>query len=133
MHSYVDTGCLSPEAVSDRSSPGAVGAVMDRPALDRQCQLGFLDNGFRCDMPAVAYVEFHMVGHCRRFDCDEHGNACGVVCAIHVDALEYTAECTAAEMQPGALGRLFNRAARCPSCRKTLLSATDILQAVVTL
>jgi hypothetical protein len=99
-----------------------------------QCDLGFLDNGFRCALPAVAYVEFHMVGHCKRFDCDEHGNACGFVCADHLDALEYTAQCTAAEMQPTALSRrLFNRAARCPTCGRTLLTASDILQAVVAL
>ena len=98
-----------------------------------QCQLGFLDNGFRCALPAVAYVEFHMVGHCQRFDCDAHGNACGLVCADHLDALEYTAQCTAAEMQPTGLWRLFNRVARCPTCGKTLLSASDILQAVVAL
>ena len=60
-------------------------------ALAPQCELGFLDNGFRCALPAVAYVEFHMVGHCQRFDCDAHGNACGYVCADHLDALEYTA------------------------------------------
>ena len=99
----------------------------------RSVELGFLDNGFRCALPAVAYVEFHMVGHCQRFDCDAHGNACGFVCADHLDALEYTAQCTAAEMQPTALRRLFNRVARCPSCGKTLLSASDILQAVVAL
>ena len=102
---------------------------MNRP----QCQVGFLDNGFRCALPAVAYVEFHMVGHCQRFDCDAHGNACGYVCADHLDALEYTAQCTAAEMQPTALQRLFNRVAPCPTCGKTLLSASDILQAVVAL
>jgi len=102
--------------------------------LAPQCDLGFLDNGFRCALPAVAYVEFHMVGHCKRFDCDAHGNACGLVCADHLDALEYTAECTAAEMQPTALSRrLFKRAARCPTCGRTLLSASDILQAVVAL
>jgi hypothetical protein len=78
-------------------------------------------------------VEFHMVGHCQRFDCDTHGNACGVVCAVHLDALEYTAQCTAEEMQPGTLRRLFNRVAQCPSCGRTLLGATDILQAVMTL
>ena len=100
-----------------------------RPAVST----GFLDNGFRCALPAVAYVEFHMVGHCQRFDCDAHGNACGFVCADHLDALEYTAQCTAAEMEPTALQRLFNRVARCTSCGKTLLSASDILQAVVAL
>ena len=98
-----------------------------------QCQLGFLDNGFRCALQAVAYVKFHMVGHCQRFDCDAHGNACGLVCADHLDALEYTAQCTAAEMQPTALRRLFNRPARCPTCGRPLLSASDILQAVVAL
>jgi hypothetical protein len=50
-----------------------------------------------------------------------------------LDALEYTAQCTAAEMQPTALRRLFNRVARCPTCGRTLLSASDILQAVVAL
>jgi hypothetical protein len=115
------------------SRQAAVRSVIGRKAPAPQCQLGFLDNGFRCALPAVAYVEFHMVGHCQRFDCDAHGNACGVVCADHLDALEYTAQCTAAEMQPTAVRRLFNRVARCPTCRKTLLSASDILQAVVAL
>lgn len=50
--------------------------------------------------PAAAYVEFHMVGYCKRDDCDEDGNACGFVCADHLDALEYTAECTARELHP---------------------------------
>jgi hypothetical protein len=116
------------------SRPAAVRDLNCHGALAPQCQLGFLDNGFRCALQAVAYVEFHMVGHCQRFDCDAHGNACGYVCADHLDALEYTAQCTAAEMQPTALSRrLFNRAARCPTCGRTLLSASDILQAVVAL
>jgi hypothetical protein len=115
---------------------GAVRAVIGHNDLAPQCQLGFLDNGFRCALPASAYVEFHMVGHCQRFDCDAHGNACGFVCADHLDALEYTAECTVAEMQPPALShRLLKRkrVARCPTCGKTLLGASDILQAVVAL
>lgn len=138
MRSDVMIGSPAPDRISNRTP------VMTPPAVDRavighgdfapQCQLGFLDNGFRCALQAVAYVEFHMVGHCQRFDCDAHGNACGYVCADHLDALEYTAECTAAEMQPTALlQRLFNRVARCPTCGKTLLSASDILQVVVAL
>ena len=138
MYADLEAGCLAPDRISNRTP------VMSRPAADcavdrhgapaPQCQLGFLDNGFRCALPAVAYVEFHMVGHCQRFDCDAHGNACGYVCADHLDALEYTAQCTAAEMQPTALSRLlFNRVAQCPTCGKTLLSASDILQAVVAL
>jgi len=137
MHSVVDAGCLAPDRISNRtplmSRPAAVRAVIGHGGLAPQCQLGFLDNGFRCALPAVAYVEFHMVGHCQRFDCDAHGNACGLVCADHLDALEYTAQCTAAEMQPTVLRRLFNRVARCPTCGKALLSASDILQAVVAL
>ena len=115
------------------SRPATVRATIGHNARAPQCQLGFLDNGFRCSLPAVAYVEFHMVGHCQRFDCDVHGNACGVVCADHLDALDYTAQCTAAEMQPTALRRLVKRVALCPTCGKTLLSASDILQAVVAL
>jgi hypothetical protein len=115
------------------SRPAAVRAAIGHSAVAPQCQLGFLDNGFRCALRAVAYVEFHMVGHCQRFDCDTHGNACGFVCADHLDALEYTAQCAAAEMQPTALQRLFNRVSQCPTCGKTLLSASDILQAVVRL
>jgi hypothetical protein len=137
MYSDVDGACLAPDRISNRtplmSSPVGVRAVIDASARAPQCQLGFLDNGFRCALPAVAYVEFHMVGHCQRFDCDAHGNACGFVCADHVDALEYTAQCTAAEMQPTALRRLFNGAARCPTCGRKLLCASDILQAVVAL
>jgi hypothetical protein len=138
MYSDVEARCLSPGPISNRtplmSRPAAVRAVNGHGALAPQCQLGFLDNGYRCALPAVAYVEFHMVGHCQRFDCDADGNACGYVCADHLDALEYTAQCTAAEMRPTALSRrLFNRVARCPTCEKTLLSASDILQAVVTL
>ena len=137
MRSDVDAGCLAPDQISNRTAlmgrPAAVRSVICDSALAPQCELGFLDNGFRCALPAVAYVEFHMVGHCQRFDCDAHGNACGFVCADHLDALEHTAQCTAAEMQPTALQRLFNRVARCTSCGKTLLSASEILQAVVAL
>lgn len=97
-----------------------------------RCEVGYLSNGFRCSQPAVAYVEFHMVGHCRRFDCDADGNACGLVCDEHLDAFEYTACCTAEEMQPMVLSRwLFNRVAQCPTCDKPLANASDILQAVV--
>src|SRR3954468_10712047 len=137
MCSDVEAGCLGPDRISNRTPlmirPVAVSEVNGQGALAPQCQLGFLDNGFRCALPAVAYVEFHMVGHCQRFDCDAHGNACGYVCAGHLDALEYTAECTAAEMKPTGLRRLFNRVAQCPTCGKELLSAYDILQAVVAL
>jgi hypothetical protein len=112
--------------------PAALRAVIGRGNLAPLCELGFLDNGFRCALPAVAYVEFHMVAHCQRFDCDAHGNACGFVCALHRDALEYTAQCTAAEMQPTAVSRwLFNRVARCPTCGIAILRTSDILQAVV--
>jgi hypothetical protein len=116
------------------SHPVALRAVIGHRNLTPQCELGFLDNGLRCAQPVMAYVEFHMVGHCRRFDCDARGNACGFVCADHRDALEYTAQCTAEEMQPTSLSRrLFSRVARCPTCGITLLSASDILQVVVTL
>jgi hypothetical protein len=111
----------------------AIRAAIGRSTFDQQCQLGFPDTGFRCTSPAVAYVEFHMVGHCQRFDCDAHGNACGFVCGDHLDALDDSAQYTAAETQPTALRRLFKRAAQCPTCGKTLLCASDILQAVVAL
>ena len=137
MHADVDAGCLASDRISNRtplmSRSAAVRGVIGHGAFAPHCQLGFLDNGFRCALPAAAYVEFHMVGYCRRFDCDAQGNACGFVCADHLDALEYTAQCTATEMQPTALQRLFNRVARCTSCGRTLLSASDILQAVVAL
>jgi hypothetical protein len=137
MCSDVMIGCPAPDRVSNRTSltspSPAIGAMICNGDFVPQCQLGFLDNGFRCGVPAVAYVEFHMVGHCQRFDCDANGNACGFVCADHLDALEYTAECTAAEMQPTGLRRLSKRFARCSTCGKVLLSASDILQAVVTL
>lgn len=138
MHSDVEAGCLTPNRISNTTPlmirPAAVADVNGHAAPTPQCQLGFLDNGFRCALPAVAYVESHMVGHCQRFDCDARGNACGYVCADHLDALEYTAECTAAEMQPTALlQRLLKRVGRCPTCGKTILSVSDILQVVVAL
>lgn len=137
MHSEIDAGRRAADLIPNGdllvSRPAGSRSVTGQGAIAPQCQLGFLDNGFRCSLPAVAYVEFHMVGFCRRFDCDAHGNACGLVCADHLDALEYTAQCMAAEMQPTALRRLFKRVAQCPSCGKMLLSATDILQAVVSL
>ncbi|WP_242660915.1 hypothetical protein [Mycobacterium alsense] len=99
-----------------------------------QCRLAFLDNGFRCTQPAAAYVEFHMVGYCKRFDCDEDGNACGYVCAAHLDALDYTAECTVRELQPPTRARWRSRRiVRCPSCDRSIRSASDILQVVVML
>lgn len=131
MQSNFEPRCLVPQSLSDESCGGTVGTLLDRMSRDLKCELGFLDDGFRCALPAVAYVEFHMVGHCRRFDCDPYGNACGVVCVDHLDALHYTAQCTASEMQPSALRRLFTRVARCPSCGRTLLGASDILQVVV--
>jgi hypothetical protein len=123
------------DRISDRTPSmdclSALRAVVGLDDLAPQCELGFLHNGFRCADPAVAYVEFHMVGHCKRFDCDADGNACGYVCSVHLDALDYTAECTVAEMRPSVLRRLFNRVARCATCGRTLLGASDILQAVV--
>jgi hypothetical protein len=124
----------TPHSAALMSCPVALRAVTDHANLTPQCELALLDNGFRCGLPARAYVEFHMVGHCRRFDCDARGNACGFVCVDHRDALEYTAHCTAEEMQPTVLSRrLFNRVARCPTCGRTLLNASDILQVVVSL
>ena len=132
MHSYAEDRTALATALM--SHPGALRAVGAVSSLTPQCELGFLDNGFRCDLPAVAYVEFHMVGYCNRFDCDEHGNACGFVCTDHRNALQYTAECTAREMWPTTLlRRLFGRIPRCPTCGRTLLSAYDILQVVVAL
>ncbi|OBH30480.1 hypothetical protein A5692_01370 [Mycobacterium sp. E342] len=99
-----------------------------------ECQIAFLDNGFRCKQPAAAYIEFHMVGYCKRFDCDEAGNACGFVCAGHLDALEYTAECTVRELRPAAPVRwLSRRIARCPTCERSIVFVSDILQVVVML
>ncbi|WP_297847594.1 hypothetical protein [Mycobacterium sp.] len=96
------------------------------------CQLAFLDNGFRCARPAAAYVEFHMVGYCKRFDCDESGNATGYVCAGHLDALEYTAECTVRELRPATPARwLSHHAVRCPTCDRSIRCVSDILQVVV--
>jgi hypothetical protein len=135
MHSESRSEFCAPDRTSNATSPmkrsGTLDAVVGRG--HSRCELAFLDNGIRCAQPAVAYVEFHMVGHCQRFDCDARGNACGFVCAEHRDALEYTARCTTEEMQPTALGRLFKRAARCPTCGRALLSPSDILQVLVTL
>jgi hypothetical protein len=137
MYSEMKTEYPAPDRISNRttlmSCPSALRAVVGLDDLEPQCELGFLDNGFRCVDPAAAYVEFHMVGHCKRFDCDADGNACGYVCADHLDALEYTAECTVAEARPPALMRVLNCVARCPSCGRTLLGTSDILQAVVAL
>lgn len=115
-------------------SPVAVPRSIEHLDFSPQCQLAFLDNGFRCDWPAAAYVEFHMVGYCKRFDCDEDGNACGYVCVGHLDALEYTAECIVRELQPAVqAGWLSRRSARCPTCERSVRSASDILQVVVLL
>jgi hypothetical protein len=134
MYSDIETEDRAYDCVSTRTLPKSYpSALTGLSELVPQCELGFLDNGFRCAEPAAAYVEFHMVGHCKRFDCDSDGNACGYVCSVHLDALEYTAECTVADMRPAALGRLLNRAARCPTCGRTLLGVSDILQAVVAL
>lgn len=115
-------------------NPAAVPRGIEHLDFSPRCQLAFLDNGLRCDQPAAAYVEFHMVGHCKRFDCDEDGNACGYVCAGHLDALEYTAECTVQELRPAARVRwLPRRSARCPTCDRSVQSASDVLQVVVLL
>lgn len=115
-------------------NPVAVPRGIEHLDFSPQCELGFLDNGFRCARTARAYVEFHMVGYCKRFDCDEDGNACGYVCGGHLAALEYTAECTARELRPATLARwLSRRVVRCPTCDRSIRSASDILQVVVML
>jgi len=128
------TAAITKSPVRARS-PIATPCGIEHLDFSPQCQLAFLDNGFRCVRPAAAYVEFHMVGYCKRDDCDEDGNACGFVCADHLDALQYTAECTALELHPTTLARrrLALRAARCPSCDRPIRSAADILQVVVML
>lgn len=99
-----------------------------------ECCVAFLDSGFRCTEPATAYVEFHMVGYCQRFDCNEDGNACGYLCAAHLAAFENTAECSWRELQPTAITRwLTRRIGRCPSCDRPIRSLLDILQVVVML
>ena len=108
-------------------------AVIGHDERAPQCGVSFRDNGFRCTRTAMAYVVFHMVGHCQRADCDANGNVSGYVCADHLDALEYTAQCRVTELRPKLLRRLFTRSARCPTCGRTLLNAFDLLQAVVTL
>ena len=102
------------------SRPSALYAVVGHYDPAPLCELGFLDNGFRCADPAAAYVEFHMVGHCHRFDCDAHGNACGYVCADHLDALQYTAQCTAAEMLPPECDRFHTTAVTCSAAHNRL-------------
>lgn len=105
--------------------------VIGHSDITTQCELECADSGFRCVRTAVAYVEFHMVGHCQRFDCNEHGNACGFVCADHRDALERTAERIMSGLEARGMRRLVHRVTRCPSCGRTLLGGFDILQVVV--
>ena len=58
MHSDVDAGCLAPDRISNRtplmSRSTAVRGVICHGDFAPQCQLGFLDNGFRCALPAAA-------------------------------------------------------------------------------
>lgn len=130
----INGGIARPSGSALVCNPVAVPHAIEHLDFSPQCQLGFLDNGFRCARPATAYVEFHMVGYCKRFDCDENGNACGYVCAGHLDALDYTAECTVRELQPRAFARwLSRRIVRCPTCDRSLRSASDVLQVVVML
>ncbi|OBE94642.1 hypothetical protein [Mycobacterium sp. 852002-10029_SCH5224772] len=130
----VDSAIASRSESPSARNPIAAPCGIEHLDFSLQCQLAFLDNGFRCDRPAAAYVEFHMVGHCKRFDCDDNGNACGYVCAGHLEALAYTAECTARELQPLTLVRwLTRRVVRCPTCDRSIQSAADILQIVLML
>ncbi|OJZ75023.1 hypothetical protein BRW65_06670 [Mycobacterium paraffinicum] len=115
-------------------NPVAVPRGIEHLDFSPRCQIAFLDNGFRCKQLASAYIEFHMVGYCRRFDCDEDGNACGFVCAGHLDALEYTAECTVRELKPAAPVRWISRhIGRCTTCGRSIMFVSDILQVVVML
>lgn len=130
----VDGAIAGPTKSPPVRNPVAVPRGIEHLDFTPQCHLGFLDNGFRCDRAAAAYVEFHMVGYCKRFDCDEDGNACGYVCADHLDALEYTAECTVRELQPATLARWWSRRiVTCPTCDRSIRSASDILQVVAML
>ncbi|WP_231965202.1 hypothetical protein [Mycobacterium sp. E3339] len=130
----VDGALASPIGTPLGGNPAVAPRGIEHLDFAPQCQIAFLDNGFRCKQPAEAYIEFHMVGHCKRFDCDEAGNACGFVCAGHLDALEYTAECTVRELRPAAPVRwLSRRIARCPTCDRSIVFVSDILQVVVML
>lgn len=130
-----NTGPSEPDWISNWAAPVNRSAVLrdviGHGDVTTQCELGCLDSGFRCVRTAVAYVEFHIVGQCRRFDCDEYGNACGFVCADHRDALEHAAQRILTALEPKGVRRLVQRVARCPSCKRTLLGEFDILQAVV--
>lgn len=130
---HVGDGAIASRSASPPLSEPITGPCgIEHLDFSPQCQLAFLDNGFRCARPAAAYVEFHMVGYCKRFDCDEDGNACGYVCSRHLDALEYTAECTVRELRPATLARrLSHRGVRCPSCDRSIRCVSDILQVVV--
>ena len=112
-----------------RSSVLRTSACRGRPTP--QCQVGYLDNGLRCTGSAVAYVEFHMIGHCRRADCDSAGNACGYVCVEHLEAMANTARNVL--MEAGTSSQGPTSPGRCPTCGRTLLGLADILQAVVEL
>jgi hypothetical protein len=59
-------------------SRSSVRTVIGHGNLTRQCQLRLHDREFRCAITGWTYVNFHMVGHCRRLDCDAQGNACGL-------------------------------------------------------
>nr|WP_231987035.1 hypothetical protein [Mycobacterium sp. E1386] len=112
--------------------------VVQESDLTLGAEIEMLDaasNGNRVmHQPAAAYIEFHMVGHCKRFDCDEDGNACGFVCAGHLDALEHTAECTVRELRPAPPVRwLSRRIGRCTTCDRSILFVSDVLQVVVML
>jgi len=111
----------------------AIGHGQQAGRLAPPCQLGFLDNGYRCGRPTVAYVKFHMVGHCRRFDCDVNGDACGYVCAEHLEALDYTAQCTLEELQASAPPSRPDPEARCLTCGVAIHSPSDVLRTVVEL
>lgn len=132
---HFNTGSPEPGPISDGTVPGnrsdILRDVIGHSDIATQCELGCPKSGLRCERTAVAYVEFHVVGDCWRFDCDEYGNACGFVCADHRDALENAARRIMAKMTPTRVHRLLRRVVHCPSCGRTLFGEFDILQAVV--
>ena len=58
MRSDLKTRCPAPGRLSNRtplmSRPAALRAVIGHGDLAPQCEVGFLDNGFRCALPAAA-------------------------------------------------------------------------------
>lgn len=100
--------------------------------IEVQCRGPWVRDGItRCRQPAIAYIEYHAVGHCNKPWVDDDGLIKGFVCPDCLDWYEQRATGVVRNLSPPRYLRWLLGEPKCPSChRQPIQLSSDVLQIV---